>query len=249
MLTAADDAIRATDIPERFQLSSVGLLRPSEILPKPKKDKVRPRQEVKLDEEGNPLPAEADAEDDLDNEDGEDEEDQPGAVKPFIDPSDLAAAAAWMSPQISARATAEFVLRSASGQLPRLHDEFLKAVQDVVRFLNVEMLEVPFVWMNRGDYLVHRGGKGKKKQKGEADKVKGEGGEQNPEDAEEEDEDEEEEDKAFLDQEECWRIQQLSIKWRALAMRKAELRKVFQGLEVRDEYFEDLFEAAQDVQE
>lgn len=212
MLTESDDLIRSLDIPERMQLSSVGLVAPSTILPPPP-HVPKPKPAPTFDENGEEIPAPP----------AEDDEEEPapeiGAVPPFIAPADLPAAAAWMSQRISPRATQEFVLRSANGQLPALHDEFVTAVKDVVRFINVDFFEVPFIWAHRGDYLVAQGG--------------GDDGE----------------DKAFLDLEECWNIAALSIKWRALAMRKAELRKTFNALDTKDEYFEELFEAASDVTE
>lgn len=139
---------------------------------------------------------------------------------PFIPEDELADAANWMASQISATATEHFALQDASGNLPDLHEHFLKAVADVIRFINVEFLEVPFIWAHRGDFLVHRAAA-----------------------------DSEQQDTAFLDQDDCWRIAHLSIKYRALAQRKAALRKTFNSLEADDEYFEDVFDRVKTVED
>jgi transcription elongation factor SPT6 len=179
MLTAEDDRIRTLDIPERMQLSSVGLAAPIT------------------------------SSDDIDN-----------PTAPFIPEDEITDAANWMASQISTTATEHFALQDAQGNLPELHEQFLKAVADVIRFINVQFLEVPFIWAHRGDFLVHR--------------AAAESGQQ---------------DTAFLDQDDCWRIAHLSIKYRALAQRKAELRKTFNTLEADDEYFEDVFDRVKSVED
>lgn len=177
MLTEEDDKIRGLDIPERMQLTSVGLH------PSPTADPDNP-------------------------------------TAPFIGVDDLTYAANWMSSRISPVATEQFLLKDVEGRYPRLREQFLKAVEDVIRFVNVDFFEIPFIWAHRGDFLVHRA-------------VPGSG----------------EQDTAFLDQGDCWKIAQLSIKYRALAQRKHELRRTFDGLEVEDEYFEEGFDALKSVEE
>ncbi|GAA6018754.1 hypothetical protein JCM10207_005567 [Rhodosporidiobolus poonsookiae] len=78
-----------------------------------------------------------------------------GELEPLIPPEELRLAALWMSDKISPQATMQHVLKDAYGNPPPLADEFLSAVENVVRFLNVDFLEPPHIWHHRSDYLFH----------------------------------------------------------------------------------------------
>ncbi|KAK4704537.1 transcription elongation factor SPT6, partial [Phenoliferia sp. Uapishka_3] len=176
MLTEADDAIRAIDIPERMQLASAGLpsFPPTESGP-----------------------------------------------APYIAEEDLEEAATWMaSPgRISARATDMFLNRDDNGNLPPLHDTFLQAVQNTIKFMNVEFLEVPFIWNHRTDFLVFSD-----------PSVPGET-------------------VVLLELADLWRISALSVKYRSFANRKQDLRNLYSSLDVEDDYFEDIYGSLDNVEE
>ena len=146
-----------------------------------------------------------------------------GAPAPFIAEEDLEEAAAWMSSRISPRCIEDFLLKEdLSGEYPVLHDKFLKAVADAIRFLNVDFLEVPFIWHHRSDFLVHH------------DPTANDPSLRNL---------------AFLDQADLWRISALSIKYRALVHRKNDLKALFDQLDVEDDYFDEIVSALESVEE
>lgn len=182
MLTAADDAIRQLDIPERMQLASAGI----PTLP-------------------------------LDSND---------APAPFIDPLDLDEATSWMQSRISSRCNEEFLLKDVDGEDSKLEPLFLEAVKNAIKFINLEFLEVPFLLHHRSDFFVHYDPE-----------------ETNPDDRT----------TVFLDQTELWRISALSVKFRAFANRKQELRKTFEALDLpvteEVDYFENLLVAVETVEE
>lgn len=111
MLTEGDEKIRTTDIPERLQLTNVGL--PPFSL--------------------SPL----------------------GDLNPLIPLEDIPAAALWMAEKLPKEHTAPFLLKDDFGNPQVLYDEFIKSVENVVRFLNVEFLEPPHIWHHKADYLFH----------------------------------------------------------------------------------------------
>lgn len=182
MLTAADDAIRQLDIPERMQLASAGI--PT-------------------------LPPDTD-----------------DAPAPYIDPLDLDEATAWMQTRISSRCNEEFLLKDIDGEDSKLEPLFLEAVKNAIRFINLEFLEVPFLLHHRSDFFVHYDPE-----------------EPNPDDRT----------TVFLDQTELWKICALSVKFRAFAHRKQELRKTVDSLDLpapeEDDYFENLIVAVESVEE
>lgn len=145
-----------------------------------------------------------------------------GAPAPFIAEEDLEEAAAWMSSRISPRCTEDFLLKDFDSEYPILHDEFLKAVSDAIRFLNIDFLEVPFIWHHRSDFLVHY------------NPAANDPSLQNI---------------AFLNQADLWRISALSIKYRAVVHRKNGLKALFDQLEAEDEYFDEIFSALESVEE
>ncbi|GAA5841172.1 hypothetical protein JCM11251_003227 [Rhodosporidiobolus azoricus] len=77
-----------------------------------------------------------------------------GDLEPLIPYSELSAAAVWMSDKLSTL-TKQYVLRDEMGNPPPLQAEFLQAVENVVKFVNVEFLEPPHIWTHRSDYLFH----------------------------------------------------------------------------------------------
>lgn len=141
---------------------------------------------------------------------------------PYIPEEDLDEATAWMASRVSPRCTEDFLMKDLDGNFPRLHDEYLEAIKSAIRFLNVNFLEVPFIWHHRSDFLVHF----------DANAT-----------------DPSVRNIAFLNQADLWRISALSVKYRALAHRRTELRTLFDQLDVEDDYFEDIFSALESVEE
>lgn len=178
MLTEADDAIRAIDIPERMQLASAGL----PMLPS-----------------------------------------YDGNLAPYIPEEDLDDAAAWMCApnRISKRTTDLFLTRDDSGEYPPLHDEFVTAVRNTVKFTNVEFLEVPFIWNYRSDFLVYY------------DPTLPD----------------QERTTVLLALREIWKVSNLSVKYRSFANRKQILRSLYSSLDVEDDYFEDIYGSLENVEE
>ncbi|KDE06243.1 hypothetical protein MVLG_03402 [Microbotryum lychnidis-dioicae p1A1 Lamole] len=89
----------------------------------------------------------------------EDGDEDAGITQRFIQEEDLELAAEWMSTRISLRAHEHFIMRDSSGDRPPHHDAFITAIKNVVRFMNIELLEPPFIWAHRADYLVVRDGR------------------------------------------------------------------------------------------
>ncbi|GAA6054598.1 hypothetical protein JCM3770_000071 [Rhodotorula araucariae] len=82
--------------------------------------------------------------------------DDSGAAVPLIPEEEISTAARWMADKLGRETTEQYLLQDATtGAVPRLHNEFLRAVEHVVRFLNVELLEPPHIWHHRADYLFH----------------------------------------------------------------------------------------------
>ncbi|GJN91007.1 hypothetical protein Rhopal_004021-T1 [Rhodotorula paludigena] len=78
-----------------------------------------------------------------------------GFLVPLIPEHEIKAAALWMSDKISRGAVEQYLVRDAAGNLPPLHQQYLDALEHVVRFLNVDFLEPPHIWHHRSDFLFH----------------------------------------------------------------------------------------------
>ncbi|KPV77863.1 uncharacterized protein RHOBADRAFT_34071 [Rhodotorula graminis WP1] len=75
---------------------------------------------------------------------------------PLIPEAEIPTAARWMSERLGRDINEAYLLQdAATGLLPPLHNEFLTAVESVLRFLNVDLLEPPHIWHHRADYLFH----------------------------------------------------------------------------------------------
>jgi transcription elongation factor SPT6 len=81
--------------------------------------------------------------------------DTEGNLAPLIPERELHAAAVWASDKVSREATQQFLLRDADGNFPPLRDQFVAAVEAVLRFINVDLLEPPHIWHHRSDYIIH----------------------------------------------------------------------------------------------
>lgn len=151
--------------------------------------------------------------------------DQEGLPTAYVPLEELPKAAQWMSDKISPRCTQTFLLAN-SGVLPPLHEAFLDAVIKVLGYLNVDFLEVPFIYANRSDTLIHVD-------------YQSQEGLDSPQ--------------LLLNEDELWKLSALSLKYRALSYRKKELETLFNSLEVYDddevEYFMDLFQELSSVEE
>lgn len=148
-----------------------------------------------------------------------------GHLAPYIAPDEIDTAAHWMSKRISTERTEQFcVQNTATGDLPELHAEFIEAIKSALTFLNIDFLEVPFIWHHRSDYLVKYG-----------------------------DADKQEDTVAFLAQPDLFRLEDLSIKYRAFLSRKKELRSLIESLgltgESTDEFLEDYFDNLDSVED
>lgn len=146
-----------------------------------------------------------------------------GAPAPYISEDDLSEATQWMSTRISARCTEEYVIKDEDNNRPTLYPLYLEAVQNAIKFINIEFLEVPFIYHHRSDFLVHYD-------------------QNNP--------DPRNRNIALLNQEDLWNMSALCIKYRALNYRRSELRKLWDELEdVEDDYFETLYQNLESVEE
>lgn len=81
--------------------------------------------------------------------------DAEGALLPLIPEAELPTAAVWMADKLPRETTAQFLLHDDDGNPPPLHDTFLRAIQNVVKFINNDFLEPPHIWNHRSDYLFH----------------------------------------------------------------------------------------------
>ncbi|KAM0753127.1 transcription elongation factor Spt6 [Meredithblackwellia eburnea MCA 4105] len=145
-----------------------------------------------------------------------------GSPVPFIAEEDLDDAALWMSHRVSKRCTDQFLSRDHRGGYPPLHTPFLEALKNVIKFINIEFLEVPFIWNYRSDFIFYF--------------IPAAHGS-------------DEQTIVFLNMDDLWRVAALSIKYRAFAHKKQELRKLFNSLDVVDDYFEDVYGAMESVEE
>ena len=75
---------------------------------------------------------------------------------PLIPETEVPTAARWMAERLGRDISESYLLQdAATGELPQLHAQFILAVENVVRFLNVDLLEPPHIWHHRADYLFH----------------------------------------------------------------------------------------------
>ncbi|GAA5910006.1 hypothetical protein JCM5296_004378 [Sporobolomyces johnsonii] len=78
-----------------------------------------------------------------------------GGLEPLIPEEELRDAALWMSTKMPREAIDKFVLKDDLGNPPPLYDAFLNAIEAVLRFVNIDFLELPFIWHHRSEYHVH----------------------------------------------------------------------------------------------
>ncbi|KAL8281073.1 hypothetical protein RQP46_006431 [Phenoliferia psychrophenolica] len=149
-----------------------------------------------------------------------------GNLAPYILEDELDEAATWMcaANRISKRTTDLFLTRDDVGDYPPLHDEFVTAVRNTIKFMNVEFLEVPFIWNYRSDFLVHYDPSLPSEPVDERTIV-------------------------LLDLGDIWKISNLSVKYRAFTNRKQILRSLYSSLDVEDDYFEDIYGSLESVEE
>lgn len=143
-----------------------------------------------------------------------------GTPAPYISWDKLLDATIWMASRVSPRCTEQFMLSTDDGSPPPFNAEYLEALKTVIQLMNIEFLEVPYIWAHRPDALVAQDNSGDTPQ-----------------------------DVFLIEMADLWNIAALSIKYRALANRQAELRATFESLEVEDEYFETLFSNLESVEE
>ncbi|KAM0787286.1 hypothetical protein ACM66B_006519 [Microbotryomycetes sp. NB124-2] len=158
------------------------------------------------------------------------ETDQEGNLLPLIPKTDLAAAAEWVSTRLGMAIAEKFLIQDNNEQYPPLHQPFMDCLKSVMGFINVDFFEIPFIVQHRADYLVHH--------------------EPTPEVPEGQPEPEPVPDKPLLTREDLWRVEAQSVKYRAFADKRKELRELFTSLNVdHDEYFEDCFDALESVEQ
>lgn len=151
-------------------------------------------------------------------------------LAPLIDPKDIPAAALWMSTRISDQLSASYLVRNQYGQFPPLRQPFLQAIEAALEQMCVQFYEVPFMWLHRRDYFVYHDPENPNEALRNID---------------------------LLGRAHLWRIQTLSIKYRALLDRKSALRTIWNRLEIKqgddadhdDGYFDEFFASLESVEE
>lgn len=117
-----------------------------------------------------------------------------------------------------------------------LHGPFQRAVSKVLEFFVVDVVEVPYVFQHRKDYLIH------------AKKTKLAPDPDNPDQPEYYVSAEK-----LLNQDDLWRILELDLKFRALIDKRNALEKTFDNLKsaaaVEDDMFQEMLPAAQTMEE
>lgn len=149
---------------------------------------------------------------------------------PLLETAQHLAAARWMAHRISRRCTEEFFV-GKDGQLPdpELRHAFLAAVERVIAFLTLNYYEAPFIYHHRSDYLVHS--------------------------TPAQDDGTPSQETLLLDQEELHHIADMTIQYRALVLRRHELEKYWDELEVTEsgdakaKYFNDVLPECQSLEE
>ncbi|KAL5372344.1 hypothetical protein DPSP01_013579 [Paraphaeosphaeria sporulosa] len=155
------------------------------------------------------------------------------AREPFPDDQDLspdtvkqrlAEEAAWISE----------LLFPKKGMASYFKTPFIKAVEKVLHFLNIDNYEVPFIFNHRKDYLIHA-------PSGEDD---------DPDDPAPRDMRPE----RLLNQNELWEIFELDLKFRAFFEKREALKKHYENLralypDIEDDVIEDLADKASTIEE
>lgn len=119
---------------------------------------------------------------------------------------DLGGAASWVTQRLSSRKTREFF--SPDGQFQHLQAPLVLAVTAALRFFFVKEFEVPYVWHNKRDYIVHY----------DVNDIRS-----RPE---------------LLTLPELWKIYALGQKYRSLLERRRALNASYTRLKVDDDYYE-----------
>ncbi|GAA5929376.1 chromatin-remodeling histone chaperone SPT6 [Sporobolomyces koalae] len=141
-----------------------------------------------------------------------------GEFDPLIPEEEVRPAALWMSQKMPREAIERFLLKDDLGNLPPLYDAFIGAIEAVVRFINIDFFEPPFIWTHRSDHLVHFPA-----------------GESRPH--------------FLLFEQDLWKISALSARYRAFLARRTALQDQFRQLDVDDEYFDELMQQLETVEE
>jgi transcription elongation factor SPT6 len=126
--------------------------------------------------------------------------------KPLAE-GDLGGAALWVTTRLSARKTRDFF--APDGPQAHLREHLVLAVKYALRYLFIDIYEVPFIWTHRRDYLSYF----------------------DPQDIRSRVE--------LLTLSELWRIYTLGLKYRSLSERRNALEASYQRLGVEDEYYEN----------
>ncbi|MBW0479878.1 hypothetical protein O181_019593 [Austropuccinia psidii MF-1] len=145
-----------------------------------------------------------------------------GSTEPVLGPGELDRAAEWVSQRISPRCTESFLQPDRHGFQPLLRGHFLIAVKEVLDFFLTSYFEVPFVYLHRQDYLNYY------------DSNHHDSSSRNV---------------RFLTREELWKAYTLSLKYIALLERKKGLKRLFDKLGNKDEYFDECFGKIESVEE
>ncbi|GAA5947807.1 hypothetical protein JCM3765_001092 [Sporobolomyces pararoseus] len=141
-----------------------------------------------------------------------------GELESLIPESEIRPAALWMSQKMPREAIERYILKDEQGNLPPLYDAFITAIEAVVRFINVDFFEPPFIWTHRSDHLVHFPP-----------------GQDRPH--------------FLLFEHDLWKISSLSFRYRAFLTRRTTLQKQFKELGIEDDYFEELMQQLETVEE
>lgn len=144
-----------------------------------------------------------------------------GVIAPYIALEDIPLAVIWIATRISTRCTESFLIGGEDDKVP-YQLEFYAAIKRVLLAITTEFKEVPVILAQHKDYLVAY-----------QETENGKYGLQIQ----------------LLLESEVWAISSLSVKYRAFAHRKAELRATFQSCSLEEEYFEEVFSNANTVEE
>ncbi|KAK4053287.1 Transcription elongation factor spt6 [Microbotryomycetes sp. JL221] len=158
--------------------------------------------------------------------------DDEGNLLPYIAVDDIPAAAEWISTRLGQRIAEQFLLKNANDEHSRLYEPFMTSLKTVIKFLNVEFWEVPYIVQNKADYLVHT----------ESADESVDGAKKPPRQL------------ALLRPSDLWNVEQQSIKYRAFADRRKELQDLFKSLNVEgtndeDDYFEECFDNLETIEQ
>ncbi|CAN6621212.1 transcription elongation factor Spt6p [Trichomonascus vanleenenianus] len=104
---------------------------------------------------------------------------------------------------------------------PHLRPELTSAVRKVVEFISRQNLEVPFIWQNRKDYLVHY-------------KTVPEGEEAQTKTTSEQ----------LLTRDDLWRIVQLDLEFHGILEKKKTVKKIYTSMDTYDDVYEEFFKSS-----